>query len=229
MSSIAEVFPHDDPVARFVVAMSMARNDVRHALANAGRAGEQDDPEFTYWVRIATGHYFEAAYALDHWRQIPEIRAFLDGLPQDGRDALRDATSAIQKIGSAALEYSRNRTFHYPYPTSRYPSDEEFSDTLKALGKQEATLTVESPRHGWFRLQFADRVAEGLAVRKHDPAKIKQQFALARDGAIGFVNFATRAWEQYARTRGLELGLPVPPGDDRSDTVGGGSDTAGGV
>jgi hypothetical protein len=213
MSSIAEVFPHDDPVARFVVAMSMARNDVRHALTQAGRANEEGDPEFTYWVRIATGHYFEAAYALDHWRQLPEVRSLIDQLPQDGRDALRQATSAIQKIGNDALEYSRNRTFHYPYPTSRYPSDQEFTDTLQALGKEEATLVVESDRYGWFRLQFADRVAEGLAVRKYDPAKIREQFTLARDGAVGFVNFATRAWETYGRTRGLELGEPRIPGD----------------
>jgi mevalonate pyrophosphate decarboxylase len=74
MSSIAEVFPHDDPVARFVVAMSMARNDVRHALTRAGEANDQDDPEFGYWVRMATGHFFEAAYALSHWRQIDEIK-----------------------------------------------------------------------------------------------------------------------------------------------------------
>jgi len=32
MSSFAEVFPHDDRLSRFIVAMSMARNDVGHAL-----------------------------------------------------------------------------------------------------------------------------------------------------------------------------------------------------
>jgi hypothetical protein len=133
VSSIAEVFPHADSVARFVVAMSMARNDVRHALTRAGEANDKDDPEFGYWVRMATGHFFEAAYALSHWRQVDEVKRFIDRLPQDGRDALRDASSAIQKMGPGVLEHSRDRTFHYPYPTSRYQTDEELEDALKGL------------------------------------------------------------------------------------------------
>jgi hypothetical protein len=40
--------------------MYMARDDIRHALRPAGAANDRDSPEFTYWIRIATGHFFEA-------------------------------------------------------------------------------------------------------------------------------------------------------------------------
>jgi hypothetical protein len=211
VSSVAEVFPHDDPVARFVVAMSMARNDVRHALTQAGRANDESSPEFGYWVRIATGHFFEAAHALQQWRQLPEIREFIKGLPQDGRDELRKASSALQKMGPGVLEHSRDRTFHYPYPTSRYQTDQELADALKTLGGEEVTLVVESETHGWFRLQFADNVAAALTLRKYDPANLKEQLVVAREGSVGFVNFATRVWEEYMRSRSLAIEPPAAP------------------
>jgi hypothetical protein len=209
MSSIGDVFPHDDTVARFVVAMSIARNDIRHALKEAGRANDADDPQFGYWVRIATGHFFEAADALGHWRKVDEVKKFIATLPKDGRDAMRDASSAIQKMGKGVLEHSRNRTFHYPYPTSQYQTDEELEQALKGLAKVEARLVVESVDPGLFRLQFADEVAAALALGKHDPKKIREQLTIARDGAVGFVNFATRVWEKYQEIHGLELGDPV--------------------
>ena len=50
--SIADVFPHDDITARFVVAMSIARNDIELALRDGIRAAERDAPDFTYRVRV---------------------------------------------------------------------------------------------------------------------------------------------------------------------------------
>jgi hypothetical protein len=93
-------------------------------------------------VRIATGHFFEAAYALSHWRQVDGIQTFIGRLPEDGHQALRQASSAIQKMGPGVLEHSRDRTFHYPYPTSRYQTDDELRDALKGLGGEEVRLVV---------------------------------------------------------------------------------------
>jgi hypothetical protein len=211
MSSIGEIFPYNDTIARFVVAMSIARNDIRHALIQAGRANDRNDPEFGYWVRIATGHFFEAADALNQWRKVDEVKKSIAKLPKDGRDALRVASSAIQKMGKGVLEHSRNRTFHYPYPSSQYQTDEELQEALKGLASVEVRLVVESADLGLFRLQFADEVAAALALRKHDPKKIREQLTIARDGSIGFVNFATRVWEQYSDMHGLEMGDPVSP------------------
>jgi hypothetical protein len=211
VSSFAEVFPHDDPVARFIVAISMARNDVRHALTQALRAGDRDSPEFTYWIRLAMAHFFEADLALREWRKIPEVQRFIAKLPEDAQEALRKASSAIQRMGPGILEHSRHRTFHYPYPTSRYPSDEELTTALRALGGDEPRV-AKSEDESFLRLHFADDVALALAVAKYDRASLRTQSEITRDGAVGFVNFALRAWEAYCDTRGLEIGMPASSG-----------------
>jgi hypothetical protein len=71
---VAEVFPAKDPVARFMVTVSMARNDVRHALFEAGNANKASEPDFAYWVRLSTAHFFEAVTAIRSWRQLPEVK-----------------------------------------------------------------------------------------------------------------------------------------------------------
>lgn len=81
---IRDVFPADDPEARFVVAMSMARNDVKYCVQQAVRAGANDDPEFWYLVRVSYGHPIEGLEALGRWRQHnSDVQAFLRRLPQD--------------------------------------------------------------------------------------------------------------------------------------------------
>jgi hypothetical protein len=109
------------------------------------------------------------------------------------------------------LEHLRERTFHYPSPANRYNLDEELRGALRALGDEEVTAVVEGDRFS--RWRFADDVALTLALAKHDPEKLREQTELARDGAIGFVNFATRVWEAYARKHGLEVGPPEPPAE----------------
>jgi hypothetical protein len=126
-----------------MVAISMARNDIRYAVCQAGAANTDDKPEFAYWVRISTGHFFEAANALKHWRQVPEVRGFIAKLPKAAREDLRSVNGSVQKIGPGVLEHSRNRTFHYPYPSSRYPTDAELKEALRALGSNEATVVPE--------------------------------------------------------------------------------------
>jgi hypothetical protein len=143
---------------------------------------------------------------LREWRRLPKVRAFIATLPEDGRRALKVTSGAIQKMGKGVLEHSRQRTFHYPSPASPYDLDQELADALRALGGEEVTAVVEGD--GFFRWRFADDVALTLALAKHDPERLREQTEIARDGAIGFVNFATRAWEAYARKHDLEMGPP---------------------
>lgn len=203
MASIEEVFPSDDSVARFMVMVSMARNDVRHAIFEAGSANAADEPDFAYWVRLSTAHFFEAIAAVRSWRQLPEVRAFLGRLSVAARDDLKTATRSVEQIGNAVVAHSRNRTFHYPYPTGRYPADSELEAVLETMGAAEAQWVDEGD--GRFRLKFADDVALALALGKHEFSQIETQLALARDGSIAFVNFATRAMETYLEGRGFKL------------------------
>jgi hypothetical protein len=203
MASIEEVFPSKDPVARFVVVVSMARNDVRHALFKAGSANAASEPDFAYWVRLSTAHFFEAIAAVRSWRQLPEVKAFLSRVPAAARDDLKTATRSLEQIGHAVVAHSRNRTFHYPYPSGRYPADSELEAALEYIGTAEAQWIVES--EGRFRLKFADEVALALALGKHELPQIERQLELARDGSTAFVNFATRAMEKYLQERGFSL------------------------
>jgi len=196
-----------------MVMVSMARNDVRHALFKAGRSNAASEPDFTYWVRLSTAHFFEAIAAVRIWRRLPEVKAFLSRVPAAARDDLKAATRSLEQIGNAVVAHSRNRTFHYPYPSGRYPADGELEAALENVGTAEAQWVVED--EGRFRLKFADEVALALALGKHEPSQIERQLELVRDGSVAFVNFATRAMETYLQERGFN-----PRGAERSAEAG---------
>jgi hypothetical protein len=209
VSTFAEIFPPEDPVARFVVTMAIARNDIRYGLFRAGEAVDNDAPEAAYLIRLATSHFFEAEAALRQWMADPDVNRFVKALPQDARAWRKKAMAAVQKLSRGALGHSRNRTFHYPYPNSGYETDEALRAALRALADEEVTVVIE-PRPGFARLVFADDVALTMALEKHDPTKLREQLEITRDGAIGIVNIATSAWDRYRKTRGLETDLPEP-------------------
>ena len=210
MSSFAEVFPHDDPVSRFVIAMSMARNDVRYTMERTAATNEADEPEFTYFARLALAHYFDALDAVDSWCKVPEVKAFIGRVPQAGRDQLRLARSNRQKVGHLAMEHTRNRTFHYPAPSTRHPQlDAELTDALREMGGEEVTVVLTGP--GFYRLKFADDVALTIAMGKYKPGRFRDDARLAQEGAAGLVNFVTVVIRAYMAERGLDHGLPPPP------------------
>ena len=119
------------------------------------------------------------------------------------RDDLKTATRSLEQIGNAVVAHSRNRTFHYPYPTGRYPADTELQAAMENMGAAEAQWVVED--EGRFRLKFADEVALALALGKYEFSTIDRQLELARDGSVAFVNFATRAMERYLEERNFNL------------------------
>ena len=143
-------------------------------------------------------------------------------MPRDGKDELAKASRAIQELGPDVLEHSRNRTFHYPYPTGRYPTELELEEALKELRSDDATVVRLPDDPGRFRLYFADDVALALALGKFDRSKLREQGGIAAEGAIGFYNFVTRAWERYCEERNLEIPLPEHRSDDDVQSGGGG-------
>src|SRR5689334_20033647 len=88
-SSMADAFDPDEAVSRFVLSMSMARNDIErclHDLLRVTEAGETDGPDFAYRIRLLTAHFYEAALALRQYRQHkPEVAAFVNSLPPDAQ------------------------------------------------------------------------------------------------------------------------------------------------
>lgn len=192
--------------------MSMARNDIRHAMELAVEANKNDAPEFTYFVRLSMAHWIEGHEALDRWCSVPEVAAFMKQLSPPGLDQLRIMRSMRQRVGHDAIEHSRNRTFHYPAPSSRYAIDDELRAVLKAMEEEEANVVITG--RGYVRLEFADRVALALAFGKHDPNRAREQAAEVMRGATAFVNVVTTMWASYKAARGLDDGLPPADNED---------------
>lgn len=197
---MGDAFPADKPLSRFLVSMAMARNDIEHAMWKAAEANEANRPEFDYWVRLATGHFLEAADALQQWRNCStEVRDFLRTLPPKGQEPLRQVGGTLNKVGKAAVDHARNHTFHYPTPSERYESDAELIRVLNAVAEEPVELgQVEGkPR---VRFVFADRIALMVAMGKHsieDPEAYRAQVVDLEAGAAAFVNFVGLALAKH--------------------------------
>jgi hypothetical protein len=220
MASIAETFPPDDPVARFVLSMAMAANDIEHALRGASVANQADEPEFGYWVRLSIGHLFEAQLALNHWRSYDEVKKLLNKLPDGAKGDLKKVAGLAQKVGPKLLEHNRHLTFHYPYPDKgKEPDyDQQLADVMRELAEADVDLFVRYEKGGAnIRWRFADKVALAFAMRKYDltdDQKKSWEATETHDASTAFVRFFKALLGSYAEERGLELGDPEFLEDD---------------
>jgi hypothetical protein len=120
---VKDVFPPDKSAARFVVTMSMARNDIERALYDLIRSDREHGQDFTYRVRLVTGHLVEAIESINQYRQEFEaVRKLLGRVPTGDQKKLSRVVGAIQQAGKGTLEQIRHHTFHYPAPDPAYKS-----------------------------------------------------------------------------------------------------------
>jgi len=212
MMRIKDVFPQDDPAARFVLSMWAVRNDLEYLLGLVGRANEGDAPEFNYLVRLSMAHLFEGAAAIRFYRDTYlEVEALLRKLPKDGQLALRKAQNAPSQIGGKALVQARIHTFHYPSPDPTYTpsSDAQLQEVLQ----EDAENEFEPPRKNLspFNRAFlptADMLMLRLAMAKHETAdqkKLRQQITKTMEATTALRNVALRVWETYCRERQITL------------------------
>jgi hypothetical protein len=198
---IGDVFPADDPEARFIVAMAMARNDVKHAVQRAAKANEEDAPEFGYYVRLSYGHLIEGLEALGRWRQhSPETQRFLKRLPADVNRNRVQAEACLKKVTRGAVHRVRHRTFHYPSPNpDKEPDlDSDLRRVLEALAGEQVAISApaDDPRN--VRLYFADRIALAMAMdRGVDDDQLKADTDTVLEGSVAFVHFVGGAFAAY--------------------------------
>lgn len=210
---IPDVFPPDDPDARFVVSMSMANNDIDRALADLLLSADEDRPDFTYRVRLVTGHLVEAIDALNAYsQQFEEVRKLLARVPVDTQRDLSAIRGTIQKSGPKALDTIRDNTFHYPSPRTNYSptSDELLRDTLAGMSDRGTELHLDGDTNE-ITLTFADDAALGLAmggptVTNEEAMRIAE---IARDGALAFHRWAKALVATYVDTKGHDFGEPL--------------------
>jgi hypothetical protein len=96
---IPEVFDPDRIDARFVVSMSMARNDIEVALRDGIAAAADDRPDFAYRVRLVTSHLVEALDSLNAYSQEDDIKTLMARVPNDAKKQLSKARGVLQEVG----------------------------------------------------------------------------------------------------------------------------------
>ncbi|WP_027005044.1 hypothetical protein [Conexibacter woesei] len=222
-ASIADLFPADRIEARFVLAMSMARDDLDRALRDGIKAAALDDQDFTYRVRLVTSHLVEALDSLNAYSQDGDVKKLISRVPKEHRKHLARARSVAQKVGDKALDTVRNNTFHYPSPKTNYnpTSDAQLRDVLIDIGPSKAYMHLDHRgEHPVVTLTFAQEVALALAIAGHsaDTEAARTQYETTSDGAVAFTKWAEALLLAYFTATGAEIGQPRILEDKNAET-----------
>jgi hypothetical protein len=166
---VGDALPADDPLARFILVVSMGPND--NSLSNTRFVNTEEPYELLYFFRLASGHLHELANRLrrahDEW---PEVQEFVAGLQEDYRD---DFASIVRLADpnddlGQKLERLRNEFFHYPdlrrktaergkLPLMQALTDAAGTDGIISLGEESL---------GGIRAHFADELVGKLVMER---------------------------------------------------------------
>jgi hypothetical protein len=220
---VPEVFDPNDPAARFVVAMSMARNDVERAFHDLVRSEDENRQDFTYRVRLVTGHLVEAIDSLGFYRgTFAEVRKLLARVSAEGQKDLKVISGTLQKAGERALQDVRDNTFHYPSPNNAYSptSDEKLRDVLALMNDRGVSFHFDGDSLET-TMSFADDASLELAMGRPttSASEALRRSEIARDGALAFHRWVNALIEAYVKANDLAIGDPIvtpkrEPSDD---------------
>jgi hypothetical protein len=210
---IPEVFDPDRIDARFVVAMSMARNDIEIALRDGIAAVNDDHPNFPYRVRLVISHLVEALDSLNAYSREGDVNKLIARVPADAKKQLSKTRSVLQKVGSKVLDQVRSNTVHFPSPKTHYSpsSDEQLRHVLADMRDRPCELHLDHRgEHPVVTLRFAGDVVLALALAKHsaDEMVARQQFEITSEGAVAFKHSADALVVTYLDATGSRLGTP---------------------
>jgi hypothetical protein len=164
---VGDAFPADDPLARFILVVSMGLND--NSLANTRFVNTEEEYELLYFFRLASGHLQELANRLrvahGEW---PEVQKFVASLDKQYRD---DFAAIVQLADSKddtgeKLGRIRNEFFHYP-DLRRKTAERGKLPVMKALGEgadEEGTISLGEEALGGVRAHFADELGAKLVM-----------------------------------------------------------------
>lgn len=205
---IGEAFPPESRLARWIVACSMALNDLflvnRWLVPKLKEEEASEGYEHLYLARLASLHLFEAATFLRQTDRFPEIQAFVTQLDSEAQDAYQ-ALLAIGKgaVGEFAdqVEHARNHFSHY----GRLLSDEaaayeHLRQAIKAHADEGAIgqiLDTTPPITG-FRALFADDIAAELTFPGGDKSETEKFVEQVSEHIALFLVFARAALPAYA-------------------------------
>jgi hypothetical protein len=190
----------------------MASNNIDRALHDLIQSVDMDRQDFTYRVRLLTGHLVEAIDALNAYSQeFSEVRKLLERMPGDARKDLKAIRGTLQSAGSKALAAVRDNTFHYPSPDKGYSptSDDQLKAVLAGMGDRGTELHFDGDSNQ-ITLTFADDAALSLAMGGPTVTddELRRRTEIARDGALAFHRWAKALVATYAEVKGQSFGEP---------------------
>lgn len=215
MSKIGDVIPADDEVGRWVLVLTLARNDLALTRTQLVEAFDKDRTAL-HWSRLLAGHLYEIAYFLRREALRPAIKEFARTLPKKPAQVYRELLRPDFLKGR--LEGDRERIFHYP------SADKDAKDkggpalhaALKAVRDLEAALMVKWGENGKvedMRFDFADQVAVQFTMADFGTTEAEQRKSIVavRESAAMVIWLADAVFHHYGETAGggLELGEPA--------------------
>lgn len=171
--NFGEAFPAEDPVAAFVVALSLAWKDLLYVNMRlvgrdeGGRATQVvSGGERRYLVGVAFAHLYEMRTCVSQAREKwPKVATFLDRLSADARDDLRqvlDLNTAEHDWIESALGYLRHQTFHYGATTNW----KAVRWAIREVSTEEGVISKPTNTEVGIRLDFAELVWVQHLTRK---------------------------------------------------------------
>jgi hypothetical protein len=151
---MGDAFPADDPIARWVMVLSLALGDLRIVATYAVRE-RQPENERMYFVRIFSSHLREIVKLLVlDYRHREDVREFVGRLPQDAQDAraeverLTESTHVLRSDVTLFEDLKRilDDTFHYARDRA---SDERLRQTMSDVAHMEGGPASGGPRRSW--------------------------------------------------------------------------------
>lgn len=224
--TIGEAFPADDVLARWMIVVSIARNDLALATERIVRANEDDDGTNVHWHRLLAAHFFEAGRFLRRTKGITEVMEFVSGMSQESQDDYQAVLQTAKRWSEKRLRRGRNRTFHY-VDIAEAPGKQrgllrclrrrrpslgiaDIESALAEVGdrpaeiygsrKTEKNVSVD-------RFLFADEVAGHFAISDlgEDATELDASLERIRNEEVRFVHFANAAIDRYQEERGFHF------------------------
>ena len=161
---IGDVFPADDPVARFVITFAMFANDLFRSTAMFGRLDDEtieDMGRRLMLVRYQASLFHEVVTFIRDARRVPAVEAFVVSLEADAPGQLATMQDAAHELGPW-LENHRNLTFHYAemHPARIAAGRDDLMRALADAADERSMIeAVEGDRLGF---PFADQVVVQL-------------------------------------------------------------------
>jgi hypothetical protein len=199
---MGDAFPADNPVARWLVTLSIALNDVVFAIKKAEPA---EGPELSEYFRLACLRLWEVAkFIAETFRDLPEIKDYVDSLPEQAQECFTRIRGIVTEsdpnyLGTDLVQI-RSLFAHYQEmnPRAGQPRD-PITRSLEEIANEEVTLDLPE-KVGDLRLGHADAVVARTMLRLMvDEAAQKRLLGgvAERNGdVINFVQIALDQWLQ---------------------------------